>query len=231
MKTIKECNFLFIAGVEGSGTTITLKLLEKLPGHFCLGGKYISDGLQRPGKKLNKLSRKFWRLPRRSDKRREKWIAEAGAIEVPDNVETIIYKRSYPFSRTRFVPDLLDIQNLGKSFKIVLVRRHLFDNVNSIIRRGFERTEEKSLNRIFTGYKHLYQQAREAHQHNYPLLIIDYDKLVEPATKIHELSRLSQFLGFDAGGLAQHSVMIKGPKTNSEVLQRNNKPEPDRISR
>lgn len=170
---------------------------------------------EKQGKKLNKLSRKFWRLPRRSDKRRDKWLAEANAIEVPDNVETIIYKRSYPFSRPRFVPEL------GKRFKIILVRRHLFDNVNSIIRRGFERTEEKSLNRIFTGYKHLYQQSREAHQQKHPRLIIDYDKLVEPATKIKELSRLSSFLGYGDGGLAQHADMIRSPKTNTDVLQRN----------
>jgi hypothetical protein len=221
MKTIKDCDFLFIAGVEGSGTTITLKLLETLPGHVCLGGKYISKGLEKPGKKLNKLSRKFWRLPRRSDKRRDKWLAEAADIEVPGEVETIIYKRSYPFSRPRYVPDLLDIQELGKNCKIILVRRHLFDNVNSIIRRGFERTEEKSLNRIFTGYKHLYQQSREVHQQKYPLLIIDYDKLVEPATKIKELSRLSSFLGYGEGGLAQHADMIRTPKTNTDVLQRN----------
>jgi len=194
MKTIKDCEFLFIAGVEGSGTTITLKLLEMLPGHVCLGGKYISEGLKKPGKKLNKLSRKFWHLPRRSDKRREKWLIEANAIEVPDSVNTVIYKRSYPFSRTRFVPDLLDLPEIGSSFKIILVRRHLFDNVNSIIRRGFERTEEKSLKRIFTGYRHLYQQSREAHQQKFPLLIIDYEKLVEPATKIKELQRLSVFL-------------------------------------
>ena len=220
MKTIKECDFLFIAGVEGSGTTITLKLLETLPGHVCLGGKYISEGLEKPGKKLNKLSRKFWRLPRSGDTRRQKWLAEANAIEVPEQVDTIIYKRSYPFSRPRFVPNLMDLPEIGRSFKIVLVRRHLFDNVNSIIRRGFERTEAKSLDRIFTGYKHLYQQSREAHQQEFPLLIIDYDKLVDPVSKLTELSRLSTFLGHGADGFLAHADMIRGPKANTGVLQR-----------
>ncbi len=220
MKTIKDCQFIFIAGVEGSGTTITLKLLETLPDHVCLGGKYISEGLNKPGKKLNKLSRKFWRLPRRSDRRRSKWLQQASAIEVPDNVETVIYKRSYPFSRPCFVPDINDLASLGKSFKVILVRRHLFDNVNSIIRRGFERTEEKSLQRIFTGYKHLYMQTRQAHQQERSLIMIDYDRLVNPATKIQELSRLSQFLGHGEGAFAQHAEMIRTPKTNLDVLQR-----------
>ncbi len=217
---IKNCELLFIAGVEGSGTTITLKLLETLPGHVCLGGKYITKGLEKPGKKLNKLSRKFWRLPRRSDRRRNKWLLQASEIELPDTVNTVIYKRSYPFSRPCFVPDIHDLASMGKSFKVILVRRHLFDNVNSIIRRGFERTEEKSLQRIFTGYKHLYIQSRQAHLQECPLIMIDYDRLVSPATKIQELSRLSQFLGHGEGTFAQHAEMIRTPKTNPDVLQR-----------
>ncbi len=106
MKTIKDCEFLFIAGVEGSGTTITLKLLETLPNHVCLGGKYITDGFSKPGKKLNKLSRKFWHFPRYSDKRRNKWLQKASVIEVPDTVKTVIYKRSYPFVGPNFIPDI-----------------------------------------------------------------------------------------------------------------------------
>ncbi len=218
MRTINDCNFLFIAGVEGSGTTLTLRLLERLEGYVCLGGNHITKGYEEAGSRINELTKALWQLPRLPPQKCREIIAEINDIRV-DGVETIIYKRSYPFA-SQYMPDLSDIQEIGNSCRIVMLRRYFFDNVNSILRRGMENDVDSALNRISHGYKHLYCQSQAAHEKGFPLQLIDYDNLVNDQTRNTELSRLAEFLGKDAGELQRFSSMVRKPNRNERLLQR-----------
>ena len=220
MAKIKDCAFLFIAGIEGSGTSLILQLLDNISGFTCLGGNYVSPGFKETGVLMNQLTKALWKLPRVLKAERSELIEKINEIEVGDT-NTVVYKRSYPFSSIDYMPELNDVTALGRSSEIVLMRRHFFDNVNSILRRGFETEIEIAANRIALGYTHLYKQSLLMHSSKVPMHILDYDKLVADDTKLLELEHLSRFLSLGSGGLFPYSDLIGKPVTNKVLLQRN----------
>ncbi|WP_419607490.1 hypothetical protein, partial [Thiolapillus sp.] len=101
-------------------------------------------------------------------------ISDINAVCVEDPVNSVVYKRSYPFSGSNLIPDLADTQKMGRQTKIILIRRHFFDNVNSILRRDFEKNMDDALSRIILGYRNLYKQINTLISSGHQLLILDY---------------------------------------------------------
>jgi hypothetical protein len=193
MATIADCRVIFIAGIEGSGTTMMLELLDRLGGFASLGGQYISTGFEDTGRRLNQLTARLWKLPTLSPADKSPILREINGIEVGD-VRTVVYKRSTPFQDARYMPDMSDVAALGSSRKLIIVRRHFFDKLNSILRRGFESDLDAALDRISTAYQHLYKQVRRLPELGLQYLTLDYEKLIDPDSKQRQLALLAPFL-------------------------------------
>jgi hypothetical protein len=193
MATIAEARFVFIAGIEGSGTTMMLELLDRLEGFASLGGQYISRGFEETGHQLNQLTARLWKLPTLPPADKSTILREINAIEV-GAIHTVVYKRSTPFQDAQYMPDLADLAALGSSRKLIIVRRHFFDNVNSILRRGFESDVDVALDRIAAAYQHLYKQVRQLPELGLQCLTLDYEKLIDPDSKQRQLALLAPFL-------------------------------------
>jgi hypothetical protein len=219
MAKIKDCPFIFIAGVEGSGTSLILQLLDHVDGFTCLGGNYVSKNYELIGQSMNEITNQLWSLPRLPKDKRPLLIDQINDIDI--NRESIlVYKRSYPFTNASSIPDLRDVTELGKNSRIILMRRHFFDNVNSILRRGFETDIDRALDRIALGYSHLYKQAFVLHNSGIPIHVIDYDRLTNNDSKKSELSDLSNFLGLKINELNQWSGMIVKPFKDKIFIQK-----------
>lgn len=212
MATIADCRVIFIAGIEGSGTTMMLELLDRLEGFASLGGQYISAGFEERGRQLNQLTARLWKLPGLSAAEKTPILREINAIDV-GGIHTVVYKRSTPFQDARYMPHLADLAALGSSRKLIIVRRHFFDNVNSILRRGFEQDVDAALDRIGAAYRHLYMQVRRLPELGLQQLTLDYEKLIDPDGKRHQLARLAPFLDCSPDELIAAGALITQPTT------------------
>jgi hypothetical protein len=220
MKSFKECRVLFIAGVEGSGTTLMLKLFDKIPGYASLGGNYFSEGYQDTGARLNELTEKLWRLPRPSAQKHREILTSINNLTVEKDINTIVYKRSYPFSGPSFIPHLEDIPLICKDHRIILMRRHFFENVNSILRRNFEDSIDNALSRISLGYQNLYKQIHSLTKSSEEFLTIDYQRLVDANSKQSEITQIIGFLDLPPRYLDTWSQMIGKPNKIQNLTQR-----------
>lgn len=55
--------FIFVTGVEGSGTTMLLKVLDNLEECVAMGGNYFPQYVSDSAKHLNSLTQKLWSYP------------------------------------------------------------------------------------------------------------------------------------------------------------------------
>lgn len=55
--------FVFITGVEGSGTTMLLKVLDNLEECVAMGGNYFPQYVYNSAEQLNSLTKKLWSYP------------------------------------------------------------------------------------------------------------------------------------------------------------------------
>lgn len=220
MKSIEECQILFIAGVEGSGTTLMLNLFDQIPGYAILGGNYFSEGYENTGSRLNEMTEKLWKLPRPSAQEHRDILTSINNLTVEKDINTIVYKRSYPFSSPRFVPRLQDIHFMGKAHRIILMRRHFFENVNSILRRNFEDNIDSALSRVYLGYQNLYKQIHSLSKSSEEFLTIDYQRLVDVNSKQSEIAEIISFLNLSSHYLDTWSQMIGKPNKIQSLTQR-----------
>lgn len=209
MAQLKDTHLVFIAGVEGSGTTMMSQLLEQFSGYYSLGGNHCSIGFEAYTQQLNDLTAELWSLPAIDAEEKQFIASKINALSIPDNVQTCVYKRSYPFLSSGYMPDLADLSELGLSYKVVLLRRHFMDNVRSIMRRGFEHQESIAIQRIAQGYMFLTQQLMRLDKNK--LLILDYEKLIDERTKMGELERLALFFQLDVMTVQGHANLIGRP--------------------
>ncbi len=221
MRPIKECSLFFIAGVEGSGTTLLLKLLDEIEDFACLGGNFISNNHLKAGEELNRLTTALWASPQPSTQEQSDIISDINAVCVEDPVNSVVYKRSYPFSGSNLIPDLADTQKMGRQTKIILIRRHFFDNVNSILRRDFEKNMDDALSRIVLGYRKLYKQINTLISSGHQLLILDYHRLIDSDSRQSELTLLAKYVDAPPHIIDTWISMISPPNQIPDLVQRN----------
>jgi hypothetical protein len=143
-------HFIFIAGAEGSGTTLMSRLLAAPQTCASLGGLYYkippSEEAQRLVEEFRSAGRLTW------DRKisfaehlnaRENWKRawqRILACEAFTGVTHFVFKRSFPFAtpREQFVPYLWDIDDLIGQPLFVIMYRNPCAAVYSTLRRGFD---------------------------------------------------------------------------------------------
>jgi len=208
MEKLSSKNFVFIAGVEGSGTTILLELLSQVDGFIALGGNYYTPEFDVQRKQLNEWTKELWRYPQRIRAvRKEAVLKEISELSLPEDVSHVLYKRSYPFTDQRYFPNLLDLKKFSSSLKLIVMHRNLRSNARSMLRRGFEKTIEKAQQRAIKGREILDAQLREF---DGSMVEISYENLIGDQ-KEQELRKIEEFLNLPDDSLVSHKERITGP--------------------
>jgi hypothetical protein len=127
--------FIFIGGVEGSGTTLLLRLLSSPSGCASLGGNYVKLP-DHP--EARSLAEAFERTNRRVWNRKlsfqdqedgyQQWRASMDRILASSafkDTSHFLFKRSFPFAQPRdqYAPDLWDILGLWPDVRILVIYR------------------------------------------------------------------------------------------------------------
>jgi hypothetical protein len=100
------------------------------------------------------------------------------------------------------------------------MRRYFFDNVNSILKRGFEEDVDEALERIALGYSYLFKQALLHHNSGGLLHIIDYEKLVDQCKQKSEICQMCKFLNLSEDLLLPYIELIRKPTVADALVQR-----------
>ncbi|HTJ58268.1 MAG TPA: sulfotransferase [Devosiaceae bacterium] len=140
--------FNFVAGAEGSGTTLLLRLLASPNCAVSLGGNHIKYPPE--AKPLvaafDASNRQLWDRKVSfavHEEGRERWrAANAALLEARVFAETtrFFFKRSFPFAmpRDQFAPDLWDVYDLWPEAQVIVIYRDPRAAAYSAYRRGFD---------------------------------------------------------------------------------------------
>jgi hypothetical protein len=209
MARLNSKSLIFITGVEGSGTTMLLRMLNELPGYASLGGNFFDPGQEAIAARLNDLTGRLWRIPYLAGQRRNLLLDEIRNCELPDHVSHVVYKRSFPFLDARHYPCLRDVFLIAESARIIIIKRAIDANARSILRRGFESDLAAATRRSREAVRRLHEQAIALPGDR--VLDLTYEHLIDAARKAAEVSRLAAFLGLPAPELLALARMITGP--------------------
>lgn len=142
--------FIFIAGAEGSGTTVLLRFLSAPPGGCSLGGNFVklpNHPQSRPLMAAFDLANKqLWDRKLTFAEHADGWqkwraaLADILASEAFANEKRLFFKRSFPFAhpRDRFAPDLWDVIDLWPEVELLVIYRDPRASTYSAFRRGFD---------------------------------------------------------------------------------------------
>jgi hypothetical protein len=142
--------FIFIGGVQGSGTTLLLRILSRPDECVSLGGNYVKvpDGpeARRLAVDFEHINRRVWDrhadLEQANASRRDSVAIAAQILLSPafSAQSYFLFKRSFPFltPRERYTPDLWDVVDCLPNARIVLIYREPCATVFSALRRGFD---------------------------------------------------------------------------------------------
>ena len=146
----KNMNFIFIAGAEGSGTTLLLRILSAPTACASLGGNYLkippTSGARHLVDEFRVGNAISWdgRLSEseRSEGQR-KWHAAWNKIVASDafsGVQHFLFKRSFPFGvpHGQRSPVFRDITKLVDTAHFVVIYRDPRASTYSALRRGFD---------------------------------------------------------------------------------------------
>ena len=141
---------IFIGGVEGSGTTVLLRLLSAPDGCASLGGNFqklpnhpdaksLADSFMAANSRVWDRKLSF----EEHEKSRQDWRTAMDCILTASSyAETVrfVFKRSFPFAnpRDQYTPDLWDIFALFPDCRIVLIYRDPRAATYSAFRRKFD---------------------------------------------------------------------------------------------
>lgn len=217
MKTVplETTDFLFITGVEGSGTTMMLKLLDSLPDIAVLGGNYWTPELASEASHFNALTEQLWnRKAPPNDIEREEIFQDIRHFPVPGNARLVVHKRSCPFLDPFHLPDLSDVARFTPHARLLVMRRDPDANTRSILRRGFEKEKERATARTGMALQALDTQLKD---NPVPTMQIYYEEIISPEKKAAILRNLAGFLGLDPMSLAAKADMITGPTPSGKA--------------
>lgn len=142
--------FTFIAGAEGSGTTLLLRLLAAGERAVSLGGNHVKlpdePEAQTLGKEFDAENRDLWDRKlsfAAHNVARIRWHETMRRmLEHPafGDITAYFFKRSFPFlmPRDRFQPDIWDILDLWPDAHFVTIYRDPRESSYSAFRRGFD---------------------------------------------------------------------------------------------
>lgn len=212
MAILASSNFLFVTGIEGSGTTMMLKLLNALDEVAVLGGNYWSPSLAELAGRLNSLTEALWGpelVGRPSD--REAIVDQIRALEIPAGYTHVVHKRSFPFLDSQHVPVLEEARSFAEQCGLLVMRRMLDANTRSILRRGFERETVKAQQRTYMAHAHLERQLAKL---DTPWMEIAYEDIIDTAKKPVILSNLALRFALDQQAVLAQAELITGPTFN-----------------
>lgn len=224
MRCISDTAFLFICGVEGSGTTLLARILGSLPAYMVLGGNVYSK--PRNGydtlavrTRLNTLTELLWADDDGKTDGTKKYLARK-FFETPvlDGTVAAVYKRSFPFGLEPIFPCIEDLYKVHPRMKIIVIKRNLAANAASMLRRGFVPTIEAAVQRVKTAVTLLNDQVLRLPREN--LHIIDFDELTRNPEP--QLESLGVFVPHGEH-LPTLSHLVKSPTSQGQHLQDINK--------
>ena len=216
--------FIFIAGVEGSGTTMLLEFLSKPSFVAALGGLYFSPGYKSCRKKIISALDYLWDTTETKDSAKIQKNKELiKDIKIPKNITHLIYKRSFPYinilpkGNVVSFPNLSDLFDFAVKAKVVVLERSLKSCVASILRREIATTIDQAAERIKQGRIYLDQGLASIKREDYEVFSYE-DFIKKPHTY---LDKLETFLEYPKGSLAPFVVStIKQPtKEAKSILQ------------
>ncbi len=232
---LSEKNLIFIAGVEGSGTTLVNKLLSEsknamsITHHDYLSSEPVSiaDKAERlhktplirtlqhfiVAKKFNHLVDKIWHFPY-SHNQYIKYgtLRRLCDLKIPSAISNVVIKRSYPSGKQGVIfPNLADLFCISKNIKIIHLKRDLKENAASVLRRGFVNNIEDAIRRVKHAIMILESQLDALDDSD--VLTITYEDLVK--NKLNTLARLEKFLGYEPGELTKWGSWIGGSSVES----------------
>lgn len=220
MATLASRTFVFVTGVEGSGTSLVLRLLSAPSCALALGGNYVSPN--RPGydcvancARLNALTRGLWNTaapPTRLQARKGR--RAVNDLAVPDDVRFVIHKRSYPFEAAGFYPRLADVLEIGARSRIVVLTRDPRSCSASVLRRGFVATIEEAAERVAKAGAMLRDQLQSLPAA--ACLALAYEEMLRSPAET--AAALERFLDYPQGSLVAHAALIDRPTDQSSQL-------------
>ena len=209
-QSLGQIPFVFVAGVEGTGTTVMSRLLSAPNGCIALGGNYASESFRYHAVRLNKLTAELWAVPRSvQPERRDLLLQQIRELPLPPWVQMAVYKRSYPFQNELHYPELGDVLELHPQARIVVMERPLPQSVRSIQRRGFARATQVATVRVERGHNML--QAQLERLDPQAVLRVPYGQFVSEATKAATIAGLERYLQLPLGTRGAHSDLVTGP--------------------
>jgi hypothetical protein len=237
-----KTDLVFIAGVEGSGTTLLNKLISEsknamsITHHDYLQAEKVSmpdNGMRIPGvnhvrnfqhfttvKKFNRLVNKIWQFPYSNNQdKKSQTLMRLCNLKIPVSIYNVVIKRSYPSGTQGIIfPNLADLFCMSKNVKIIHLKRNLKKNASSVLRRGFVNTIEDSIERVKHANRLLESQLDLLE--NAEILTITYEDLLE--NKHNTLAKIENFLGCEPGELKRLSFWIgRGSIESRHVLEDN----------
>ncbi len=206
---LKDKTFIFITGVEGSGTTMMLKIFDSINNTAVLGGNYWSPSLSPIAAKINSLTEKLWntKLTISSEEKRD-LIQNIQSLSIPSRISHIIYKRSFPFLDKYHYPIISDIKCFSKKTKLIVMNRDIEDNTSSILRRKFETDSQIALDRSVSAYNLLHQQLEN---HNDSYLNISYEEIIQEKHKTCLLSLITDYSNLENSCITNMAKIIETP--------------------
>ncbi len=218
---------IFVAGAEGSGTTLLRRLLAAP--ECCAGfGRDIAKMPDHPDahalfSAFESANRPLWDREldlAAHDRARQEWFRLAEAMASSPafaDVTHFVIKRSFPFTGAayRFCPDLWDILDLPLDGRIVAIYRDPCAAVYSAFRRGFDtdlyRLAMRSANflMVLAGQLRAIEPARR--------LIISYAELCRAPAAMFD--RVGPFCGLPAAPILA-AAQAEGTKTDADLRYR-----------
>ena len=216
---LSEKNLIFIAGIEGSGTTLLDKLLSEPKNSISIThSDYLKLEISRlkgkvaknhnmsliqyyqyifTAKKFNRLVNKIWQFPYISNHyKKNQILRHLGNLKIQESINNIVIKRSFPSGKEGIIfPNLDDLFSISKNIKIIHIKRSLKENASSILRRKFVSTIEDAITRVKKADRLIESQL--IHVKKSEVLTVEYRNLIE--NKYYVLDKLEKFLGLKIG--------------------------------
>ncbi len=214
----RHYQFIFVIGVEGSGTTMLTGILGKPARVVGLGGSWEATTIPRHDKEALLLRAKFNRATLKLWDRAASWAEHLEAkqslartidrllrMEKYAHATHVLYKRSAPFKkspgyylRDRYRPDLSDLPEVFGDLRIIAIYREPRASTHSCFRRRFR--EELRQCAVISEEQLTYLSAQLASLDRSLYRIINYEKFcAAPQNVVRELSN---FCGLPADELA-----------------------------